>query len=146
MANFFSRARSKVNELLGEREITQSEEAQKEYIELDTSGSEGAHQMTVKTYTINAFGDIKQVLDDLRHGYTIAILNIKPLRDSDTVDLQRAISKLKKTGEAVNGDIAGLGEDYIIATPERVSITRTAKRNAPPEDVQKELSGELEEY
>jgi SepF-like predicted cell division protein (DUF552 family) len=146
MKNFFSRTRSKVNELLGEREISRSEEAQKEYIELDSSGSDGPRQMTVKTYTIGAFGDIKEVLDDLRHGQTIAILNIKPLREQDTVDLQRAISKLKKTGEAVNGDIAGLGEDYIIATPERVSITRTSKRAPPPDDVRKELSSELEEY
>lgn len=146
MANFFSRARSRVNELLGEREITQSEQAQKEYIELDSAGSESGNQLRVKTFTISAFGDIKDVLDDLRHGYTVAILNIKPLRESDTVDLQRAISKLKKTSEAINGDIAGLGEDYIIATPERVSIARNAKRAAPPEDVQKEISGDLEEY
>ncbi|MFT4308543.1 MAG: cell division protein SepF [Candidatus Woesearchaeota archaeon] len=146
MKNFFSRTRSRVNELLGEREISQSEEAQKEYIELDSTGSDASKQMTVKTYTIGAFGDIKEVLDDLRHGHTVAILNIKPLREQDTVDLQRAISKLKKTGEAVNGDIAGLGEDYIIATPERVSITRTSKRSPPPEEVRKELSNELEEY
>lgn len=132
--------------MLGEREITQSEEAQKEYIELDTSGSEGAKQMTVKTYTISAFGDVKEVLDDLRNGYTVAILNIRPLEESDAVDLQRAVSKLKKTSEAINGDIAGLGEDYIIATPERVSIARNPKRNAPSEDVQREISGDLDQY
>ena len=87
MANIFSNVRSKFNEMLGEREIKQSEEAQKEYVELDTTGSDSKKRMMVKNYTIEDFSDIKPVLDALREGYTIVILNIKPLRDTDTVDL-----------------------------------------------------------
>ena len=146
MANPFTRLRSKLNELMGDREVRQSEEAQKEYVELDTSASEGKKRIIVKNYTIEDFSDIKGVLDGLREGYTIAVLNIRPLRETDTVDLQRAINKLKKTTEAINGDIAGLGEDYIIATPEIAKIARDKKRSQPQE-VQKELdNSDLETY
>jgi SepF-like predicted cell division protein (DUF552 family) len=145
MANPFTKLRSKLNELMGDKEVRQSEEAQKEYVELDTSASEGKRRIIVKNYTIEDFSDIKGVLDALREGYTIAVLNIRPLRETDTVDLQRAINKLKKTAEAINGDIAGLGEDYIIATPEIAKIARDKKRSQPQE-VQKELDSDIETY
>ena len=146
MANPFTKLRSKLNTLMGDKEVRQSEEAQKEYVELDTSASEGKKRILVKNYTIEDFSDIKGVLDALREGYTIAILNIRPLRETDTVDLQRAINKLKKTAEAINGDIAGLGEDYIIATPEIAKIARDKKR-AQSAEVQKELdNSDLETY
>jgi len=141
MANIFSNVRSRLNEMLGEREIKQSEEAQKEYVELDTTGSDAKKRIVVKNYTIEDFSDIKPVLDALREGYTIVILNIKPLRDTDTVDLQRAINKLKKTSEAIDGDIAGLGEDYIIATPAIAKISRERSKIQHPQEVQKELDG-----
>jgi SepF-like predicted cell division protein (DUF552 family) len=68
------------------------------------------------------------------------------LRETDTVDLQRAINKLKKTTEAINGDIAGLGEDYILVTPEIAKIVRDKKRSQSKE-VQKELdNSDLETY
>ena len=39
----------------------------------------------------------KTVLDDLREGYTIALVNIKPLKEKDLIELKRAINKIKKT-------------------------------------------------
>ncbi|MFT4309296.1 MAG: cell division protein SepF [Candidatus Woesearchaeota archaeon] len=132
--------------MMGDKEVRQSEEAQKEYVELDTSASEGSKRITVQNYSIEDFSDIKNVLDALREGYTIAVLNIRPLRETDTVDLQRAINKLKKTTEAINGDIAGLGEDYIIVTPEIARIARDKKKSKSAE-VQKELdNSDLETY
>lgn len=146
MGNPFTKLRSKLNEMMGDKEVRQSEEAQKEYVELDTSASEGSKRITVQNYSIEDFSDIKNVLDALREGYTIAVLNIRPLRETDTVDLQRAINKLKKTTEAINGDIAGLGEDYIIVTPEIARIARDKKKSKSAE-VQKELdNSDLETY
>jgi uncharacterized protein len=147
MANPFAKLRSKLNELMGDKEVRQSEEAQKEYVELDTSASDGKKKIMVQNFSIEDFSDIKGVLDALREGYTIAVLNIRPLRETDTVDLQRAINKLKKTTEAINGDIAGLGEDYILVTPEIAKIVRDKKKSQSKE-VQKELdnSDNLETY
>ena len=70
------------------------------------------------------FEDIKEILDCLREGSTIALVNIKPLKEKDLVELKRAISKLRKTCEAIDGDIAGFGEDYVVAAPYFARIHR----------------------
>ncbi len=146
MANIFSKLRSRFNEMLGEKELKQTDEVQKEYVEIDTDSSEGNRRLLVKNFTLTDFSDIKTILDDLREGYTICIVNIRPLRESDNVDLTRAISKLKKTIEAIEGDIAGLGEDYLIATPSIAKIYRGKRKPQVSEEVQKELEGEFETY
>lgn len=79
----------------------------------------------VKPYSIEDFSDIKPVLDSLREGYTIALVNIKPIKDKDIIELKRAINKLKKTCDAIEGDIAGFGEDWIVVTPSFAHVHRT---------------------
>ena len=72
---------------------------------------------------------IKPILDALREGNTIALVNIKPLKDKDLVELKRAINKIKKTCDAIDGDIAGFGEDWIAVVPSFAHIHRaTAKK------------------
>jgi SepF-like predicted cell division protein (DUF552 family) len=82
----------------------------------------------VRPFVMEEFEDIKDVLDILREGSTIALINIKPLKDKDLVELKRAISKLRKTCEAIDGDIAGFGEDYVVAVPYFARIHRGAKQ------------------
>ncbi len=53
------------------------------------------------------------------------MVNIKPLKEKDLIELKRAINKLKKTADAIDGDIAGFGEDYIVATPSFASVYRS---------------------
>jgi len=64
-------------------------------------------------------------LDAIREGYTVALINIKPIKDKDIIELKRAINKLKKTCDAIEGDIAGFGEDWIVVTPSFAEIYRT---------------------
>ena len=78
----------------------------------------------MKSFVINDFADIKEALDALREGYTIALINIKPLKDKDIVELKRAVNKLKKTCDAIDGDIAGVSEDWIVVTPTFAHIYR----------------------
>jgi len=99
-------------------------QGEKEYLELDTEGAESKANIIVRPFVIEDFSDIKEILDSLREGYTIALINIKPLKDKDLVDLKRAINKLKKTCDAIDGDIAGFGEDYIVVTPSFAQIYR----------------------
>ncbi len=102
------------------------DEIEDEYVEIDTSISEEATpKVTVRTFIIDDFSDVKPILDSLRAAYTIALINIKPLKDKDLVELKRAINKLKKTCDAIDGDIAGFGDDYIVATPSFAKIHRT---------------------
>ena len=81
-------------------------------------------QVMVRPFVLDDFEDIKQILDVLRHGKTIALVNIKPLKERDIVELKRAVNKLRKTCEAIDGDIAGFGEDYIVAVPYFARIHR----------------------
>ncbi|MCA9478528.1 MAG: cell division protein SepF [Nanoarchaeota archaeon] len=97
-----------------------------EYVELDTSSSrgDGDQKVIVRPFVITDFADVKPILDSLRESYTIALINIKPLKDKDLLELKRCINKLKKTCEAIEGDIAGFGDDYIVVTPNFAEIYR----------------------
>ena len=81
-------------------------------------------KVIVRPFLLEDFEDIKPVIDSLREGYTVALVNIRPLRDRDLVELKRAINKLKKTCDAVEGDIAGFGDDWIAVVPAFASIHR----------------------
>ncbi len=73
------------------------------YVELDTESEDVKSKILVRPFTIGDFEDIKPILDILMEGYTIALINIKPLKDKDLVELKRAINKLKKTTDAIEG-------------------------------------------
>ncbi|NQV08471.1 cell division protein SepF [Candidatus Woesearchaeota archaeon] len=107
-------------------EEDEMEMGEEEYVELNTlSGDEVKSKVVVRPYVIDDFSDIKDILDSLREGYTIALINIKPLKEKDLVELKRAINKLKKTCDAIQGDIAGFGDDYIVVTPSFAKVYRT---------------------
>lgn len=97
-----------------------------EYVELDTTSSHADvdQKVIVRPFEITDFADVKPILDSLRESYTIALINIKPLKDKDLLELKRCINKLKKTCEAIEGDIAGFGDDYIVVTPNFAEIYR----------------------
>ncbi len=105
-----------------------SEEPFKEYVELDHEKEEKS-KIIVRPYVMEEFEDIKPVLDALREGSTIALINIKPLKDKDIIELKRAINKLRKTCDAIEGDIAGFGEDYIVVVPYFAQIHRNKEES-----------------
>src|SRR3990167_7188676 len=101
------------------------EELTDDYVEIDTSaGKTGKTKISVRPFIVQDFGDIKPVLDSLREGMTVALVNIKQLKERDIVELKRAVNKLKKTCDAIEGDIAGFGEDWIVVTPSFAQIHR----------------------
>ena len=104
-----------------------------DYVEIDTDVDQGPKaRVLVRPFFIEDFADIKPALDALREGTTIALINIRPLKDKDIIELKRAVNKLKKTCDAIVGDIAGFGEDWIVVTPSFAQIYRTTQT----EDVQ----------
>ena len=44
--------------------------------------------------------------------------------EKDLVELKRAVNKLKKTTDAIDGDIAGFGDDWIVVTPSFATVHR----------------------
>jgi len=103
------------------------EEFQDDYVEIggDSKERPSKARILIRPYVIEDFSDIKPTLDALREGTTIALLNIKPLKEKDIVELKRAVNKLKKTCDAIDGDIAGFGDDWIVVTPGFAQVYRS---------------------
>lgn len=142
MADFFSNVKAKITGLMGGGNEPEgiNQGGEQEYVELDTASGEGKKgKVTVRPFVMENFQDIKTIIDALRDGTTIAVINIRPLKDKDIIELKRAISKLKKTTDAVSGDLAGFGDDYIIATPAFAQIYRAkagGAQNIQAQDMQ----------
>ena len=108
-----------------------------EFITIDSEQEKSDSKILIKTFVLKVYEDINPILNSLREGYTIAVIDIKPLKSKDVIELKRAISKIKKTVEALEGKIAGFGEGTVIATPSKVfdikkgdvEVTETPKSN-----------------
>ena len=96
-----------------------------DYLEVDLENqSKFKQKVIVRPYVIREFKDMQLPLNDLREGFTVALLNVKLLKDKDVTELKRAVSTLKKTCNAINGDIAGFGDDWLVATPGFAQVFR----------------------
>jgi len=95
-----------------------------DYLEIDLEQEEKENKVMVKLFVLKEYEGVTAVLSALREGYTIAIIDIKLLRQRDTIELKRAVSKIKKTADALEGSIAGFGENMIIVTPSFAKIEK----------------------
>lgn len=111
----------------GSEDLDYEDFEEDEYLEIDTARESAKQKITIKPFVIEDFTDIKPALDSLREGMTIALVNIRPLKDRDIVELKRAVNKLKKTCDAIDGDIAGFGDDWIVVTPGFARVFRSAE-------------------
>ena len=105
-----------------------------EFIEIDLEQEKSQSKVLVKTFVLKTYDDINPILNALREGYTIAIIDIKTLKSKDVIELKRAISKIKKTVEALEGTIAGFGENTIIATPSFAQVQKGAEPAVPKKE------------
>jgi len=108
---------------------------QEEYLEIDLEQPEKDSKVFVKLFVLKQYEDVNEILNSLREGYTIAIVDIKILRQKDSIELKRAVSKIKKTVDALEGSIAGFGENVLIATPSFAKIHKEI--SLPPKDEMK---------
>ena len=139
---FFNKLKEKLGTGSGSEMFEESEQG---YVELGNEAAADARsKLTVRPFVIEEFEHIKPILDALREGHTIALINIKPLKDKDLVELKRAINKLKKTCDALDGDIAGFGDNWIAAVPSFAYIYRGAKAAAKEATASKSM--EVAEY
>ena len=94
-----------------------------EYVELDAVSEEGEKKIRIRIHTLREFNDVEKVQDMLRDN-NIVWVKIKPLKEKDMTDLKRAIDRLKKTVKSINGDVAGVDEDWLVACPQFAQIHR----------------------
>ena len=109
---------SKIRDILGKEKV-----AGEEYIGVDITRDIGKKsKIVIRPFVLKSFEDVNFILEVLREGYTIALIDIKHLRNKDIIELKRAIAKLKKTVDALDGSMAGFGENVLIATPSFAKI------------------------
>lgn len=102
------------------RLLGKDEDVSPDFIEIDLEQEKSDSKVLIKTFVLKVYEDINPILNALREGYSIAVIDIKTLKSKDVVELKRAVSKIKKTVDALEGKIAGFGDHTIIATPSRV--------------------------
>lgn len=88
-----------------------------EYLEIDIEQEKKEKKILIKLFVLKQYEDVNHILNALRDGFTIAVIDIKILKQKDSIELKRAVSKIKKTIDALEGNIAGFGENIVIATP-----------------------------
>ena len=116
---------NKIKEGLGK--VFGSSTSNSEYVEIDLGQEAKKSKILVRPFVLKQFEDVTEILNTLREGYSIAVIDIRPLKTKDVIELKRAISKVKKTVEALEGTIAGFGENILIVTPSFAEIYK-----APP--------------
>jgi SepF-like predicted cell division protein (DUF552 family) len=125
-----------IKEKLGGQDSEEREEGEEGDVELDTETEEIKSKIIVRPFVLTDFEDTRTILDTLREGNTVLIINIKPLKDKDLVELKRAINKSKKTTDAIEGEIAGFSEDFLIVTPSFAEIYRSKQTSEVKEETQ----------
>jgi hypothetical protein len=104
-----------------ERFLPKKEKTSEEFLELEELPEE--MKINVRVETLNSFSDSEKIQQFLREGNVI-FLRIRDLREKDITELKRVVDRLRKTCMAVNGDIVGVDEDYLILAPSFARIYR----------------------
>lgn len=98
-----------------------TEESGEDFVEVSPVTEEG--KVSVRIESLRDLADTERVQQMVREG-NVVFLRIRPLREKDITELKRAVDKLKKTIVAMNGDIVGVDEDFLIITPKFAKIFR----------------------
>ena len=106
---------------------------EEDYVEIDVGREEPDNKVSVKIFSLKQYEDVSRILDALREGFTIAIVDFKILKKKDPIELKRAVSKIKKTVDALEGTIAG-HDNIVIATPSFAKIYKEVEQRPAPEE------------
>jgi SepF-like predicted cell division protein (DUF552 family) len=113
-----------ISSLLGKSEAP-------DYVEIDLGQEVKKNKILIRPFILKKFDDVNEILNTLREGYSVAIIDIKPLKQKDMIELKRSIAKIKKTAEALEGEVAGFGDSTIIVTPNFAEIFKPQKPIMP---------------
>ncbi|MCD6478099.1 MAG: cell division protein SepF [Candidatus Aenigmarchaeota archaeon] len=106
--------------LLGGREDINEDD----FLEITHEDMPNIDAISIKVAKINDYGDVDYVQKAVRDG-NIVFVKIKALKEKDMSELKRAIERLRKTVTAINGDIAGIDENFIVVTPSFARVDRS---------------------
>lgn len=95
-----------------------------DYLELEIErGGRPPGKLLIQVEGMNSYEDSDRIQKKVREG-NILLVKIRDLRNKDMNELKRAIARVRKTCLAIDGDIAGIGDDWIIVTPSSARVHR----------------------
>lgn len=94
-----------------------------DYMELEGNQEAPSEKITVQIENLAYLADVERIQEKLRRN-VILIVNMKELRDKDVSELKHAVTKIKKTCYALDGDIVAVSNDWLVATPRVAKIHR----------------------
>lgn len=94
-----------------------------EYMEIGEDAMRSDGKIGVRIETLGGYGDTDRIQQLVREG-NVVFLRIKDLRAKDIAELKRSVDKLRKTCTAMNGDMVGVEEDFLVITPQYAQIYR----------------------
>jgi len=101
----------------------ENEKPEENFIELDQSNSEIKQRVNVRIEDLEDYRDVETVQRIVREG-NIVLLKIKSLREKNIGELKRAVQKLRKGSIAMNGDIVGVDDNFLILCPQFARVFR----------------------
>ncbi len=102
-------------------DVMAKKEDAEEYTEIEMPEEEEKHVKIVIDKLESANPD--KIIRNVKEG-KIVIVKIKELKESNMDELKHAINKIKNTCEIINGDVAGVGDEWLIVTPSSAKIER----------------------
>jgi SepF-like predicted cell division protein (DUF552 family) len=122
------REEKKEDKSTGDSELTDLEELKKKVgvLEEDETGKDLLHQdesdvIYIKSIDLESLSNIQQVSGELEKG-NIVIVYIGRMQYGQNRELRRVVDQLRGVCRTIGGDIAQLGQDYIVVTPPFVKI------------------------
>ncbi|HID42929.1 MAG TPA: DUF552 domain-containing protein [Archaeoglobaceae archaeon] len=101
-----------------------------QYEELDLSEYEaeitGEADMFVRVAEVTGINEVSEIRRQIYEG-NIVVADVAFLKH-DKLTMDRILKDLRQLAEDVNGDIVGLGEEYVIITPTGIKIDRNKIR------------------
>ena len=74
-----------------------------DYLELNLGEKKEEKKVLLKLFVLKDYEETTQILEYIRQHYTIALIDIKKIKQKDPIELKRAVNKIKKTIDAIGG-------------------------------------------
>jgi len=103
--------------------LRRKEERVEEEVELKEEAFKEEIKPKIRVEKLSSYVDVPKIQEFLRNG-EIVFLNIKELKTSNLSELKKAVDKLKNTVSAIDGDIVGIDDSYLLLTPSYARIQR----------------------
>ncbi len=110
-----------IKKILGK--LKKKEEGVEEEIEIKEDAFKDEIKPKIRVEKLISYADVSKIQEFLRNG-EIVFLNIKELRNSNLSELRKAVERLKNTISAIDGDIVGIDDSYLLLTPNYARIQR----------------------